>query len=96
MNCAVQRVKSAARPPIIPSVSPINAMLLLALAACLLALAALRRRAARTQRDLRSLQATTTELRHLADHDGLTGLLNRRRFEQELARHLAHVRRYGA
>jgi diguanylate cyclase (GGDEF)-like protein len=72
-----------------------NVMLLIALAACLLALVALRRRAVRAQRDLRSLQITTSELRHLADHDALTGLLNRRRFEQELARHLAHVRRYG-
>jgi len=70
-------------------------MLLLALAASLLALVALRRRTVRTQRDLRSLLATASELRHLADHDALTGLPNRRRFEQELARHLAHVRRYG-
>jgi len=69
--------------------------LVIALAACLLALAGLRRRAVRTQRDLRSLLATATELRHLADHDALTGLPNRRRFEQDLARHLAHVRRYG-
>ena len=91
----MQRVKSAARQPIIRAVSPLNATLLLALTACVLALVALRRRAARTQRDLRSLMATTTELRHLADHDALTGLPNRRRFEQELARHLAHVRRYG-
>ena len=36
------------------------------------------------------------ELRHLADHDPLTGLLNRRRFEQELDRHVAEVDRYGA
>ena len=35
------------------------------------------------------------ELRHLADHDALTGLLNRRRFEQELDRHVAEVARYG-
>ncbi|MBA3748444.1 MAG: PAS domain S-box protein, partial [Solirubrobacterales bacterium] len=35
------------------------------------------------------------ELRHLADHDPLTGLLNRRRFEQELDRHVAEVARYG-
>ena len=34
-------------------------------------------------------------LRHLADHDALTGLINRRRFEEELERHLAHGRRYG-
>jgi diguanylate cyclase (GGDEF)-like protein len=91
----VQRVKSAARRPIIRAVSPTDVILLTALVACLLALLALRRRAARAQRDLRSLTVTTTELRHLADHDALTGLPNRRRFEQELARHLAHVRRYG-
>jgi diguanylate cyclase (GGDEF)-like protein/PAS domain S-box-containing protein len=34
-------------------------------------------------------------LRHMADHDGLTGLYNRRRFEEELDRHIAHGRRYG-
>jgi diguanylate cyclase (GGDEF)-like protein/PAS domain S-box-containing protein len=33
-------------------------------------------------------------LRHLADHDDLTGLINRRRFQQELERHLAQCRRY--
>ena len=72
-----------------------NAILLTALAASFLALVAFQRRGARTQRDLRSLLETASELRHLADHDALTGLPNRRRFEQELARHLAHVRRYG-
>jgi len=35
------------------------------------------------------------ELRHMADHDALTGLLNRRAFERELARHVEHVTRYG-
>ena len=35
------------------------------------------------------------ELRRLADHDPLTGLLNRRRFEEELDRHVADVARYG-
>jgi diguanylate cyclase (GGDEF)-like protein len=35
------------------------------------------------------------DLRTLADHDGLTGLLNRRRFEEELARQAAAVSRYG-
>jgi diguanylate cyclase (GGDEF)-like protein/PAS domain S-box-containing protein len=35
------------------------------------------------------------ELRRLADHDALTGLLNRRAFERELARHIEHVGRYG-
>jgi diguanylate cyclase (GGDEF)-like protein/PAS domain S-box-containing protein len=34
-------------------------------------------------------------LRYMADHDGLTGLFNRRRFEQELERHIAYGRRYG-
>ena len=35
------------------------------------------------------------ELRHLADHDPLTGLFNRRRFEQELERQVSEVARYG-
>jgi diguanylate cyclase (GGDEF)-like protein/PAS domain S-box-containing protein len=34
-------------------------------------------------------------LRYLADHDDLTGLINRRRFQEELQRHLAEGRRYG-
>jgi diguanylate cyclase (GGDEF)-like protein/PAS domain S-box-containing protein len=34
-------------------------------------------------------------LAHLADHDVLTGLPNRRRFDAELQRHLEHCRRYG-
>ena len=37
-----------------------------------------------------------SELRYLADHDPLTGLLNRRAFARELETHLEHVRRYGA
>jgi diguanylate cyclase (GGDEF)-like protein len=43
------------------------------------------------------LQRTAAEarLRHMAEHDGLTGLFNRRRFEEELDRHIAHGRRYG-
>ena len=39
--------------------------------------------------------AVEDRLRHMADHDALTGLFNRRRFEEELERHLAHGRRYG-
>ena len=39
--------------------------------------------------------AVEERLRHIADHDALTGLFNRRRFEQELDRHIAHGRRYG-
>jgi diguanylate cyclase (GGDEF)-like protein/PAS domain S-box-containing protein len=35
-------------------------------------------------------------LRHLADHDPLTGLLNRRGFERALEAHVARTRRYGA
>ena len=34
------------------------------------------------------------QLQHLADHDSLTGLFNRRRFEEELTRALAHATRY--
>lgn len=36
------------------------------------------------------------QLRYLADHDSLTGLFNRRRFEEELRRELAWSRRYEA
>jgi diguanylate cyclase (GGDEF)-like protein/PAS domain S-box-containing protein len=39
--------------------------------------------------------AAEERLRHMADHDALTGLHNRRRFEEELERHIAHGRRYG-
>ena len=49
--------------------------------------------------DARHLEAERTaaeaRLRHMADHDPLTGLYNRRRFEEELDRHIAHGRRYG-
>jgi diguanylate cyclase (GGDEF)-like protein/PAS domain S-box-containing protein len=34
-------------------------------------------------------------LRHLADHDALTGLLNRRSFEREVEAHRARTERYG-
>lgn len=36
------------------------------------------------------------QLAHLADHDPLTGLANRRKFDAELAAHLDRCRRYGA
>jgi len=36
------------------------------------------------------------ELHHMADHDPLTSLLNRRGFEAELGAHLSRCRRYGA
>jgi diguanylate cyclase (GGDEF)-like protein/PAS domain S-box-containing protein len=35
------------------------------------------------------------KLRYMADHDPLTGLLNRRRFEEEVDRQVAHSQRYG-
>ena len=35
------------------------------------------------------------QLMHLADHDPLTGLANRRRFNSELNRHVEECRRYG-
>jgi diguanylate cyclase (GGDEF)-like protein/PAS domain S-box-containing protein len=35
------------------------------------------------------------QLQHLADHDPLTGLENRRAFERAVDAHLAHVKRYG-
>jgi diguanylate cyclase (GGDEF)-like protein/PAS domain S-box-containing protein len=35
------------------------------------------------------------QLRHQADHDSLTGLFNRRRFEQEVSRQLDYAQRYS-
>jgi diguanylate cyclase (GGDEF)-like protein/PAS domain S-box-containing protein len=35
------------------------------------------------------------QLQHMADHDPLTGLLNRRSFERQLNQHIAQVKRYG-
>ena len=35
------------------------------------------------------------QLQHMADHDPLTGLLNRRSFERELNSHVSRVARYG-
>jgi diguanylate cyclase (GGDEF)-like protein/PAS domain S-box-containing protein len=35
------------------------------------------------------------QLQHMADHDPLTGLLNRRSFERELNQHIVRVQRYG-
>jgi diguanylate cyclase (GGDEF)-like protein/PAS domain S-box-containing protein len=45
--------------------------------------------------DVTERRGLEERLRHLADHDALTGLINRRRFEEELERHLAEGRRYG-
>jgi diguanylate cyclase (GGDEF)-like protein/PAS domain S-box-containing protein len=46
--------------------------------------------------DITERRRMENELRHLADHDPLTGLLNRRGLEVELERHMVHVNRYGA
>jgi diguanylate cyclase (GGDEF)-like protein/PAS domain S-box-containing protein len=46
--------------------------------------------------DITDRRRHEAELRHMADHDPLTGLLNRRSFERELQRHVAHVERYGS
>ena len=45
--------------------------------------------------DVSERQQAQAELEHLASHDALTGLLNRRRFEEALEEELAHVRRFG-
>lgn len=45
--------------------------------------------------DITERKRVEEHLQHMADHDPLTGLLNRRRFDHELERHVAHARRYG-
>ena len=40
-------------------------------------------------------EKTEAELRYLADHDSLTGLLDRRRFRGELDQHVSFTARYG-
>jgi diguanylate cyclase (GGDEF)-like protein/PAS domain S-box-containing protein len=45
--------------------------------------------------DISARKEVERELQLLADHDALTGLLNRRRFNEELERELARVRRHG-
>ncbi|MBW8060146.1 MAG: EAL domain-containing protein [Solirubrobacterales bacterium] len=44
---------------------------------------------------LERAEKTEAELRYLADHDSLTGLLDRRRFRAELDQHVSFSARYG-
>lgn len=46
--------------------------------------------------DITEARAAERKLEHLAHHDPLTGLLNRRAFEARLHEHTARVARYGA
>jgi len=46
-------------------------------------------------RDISEQKRREAELVHLAHHDALTGLFNRRRFQEELENRLAQARRYG-
>ena len=45
--------------------------------------------------DIEDRKRYEARLRHVAEHDPLTGLANRRRFERELRRHCDVVQRYG-
>ncbi|HEX3616081.1 MAG TPA: PAS domain S-box protein [Solirubrobacteraceae bacterium] len=45
--------------------------------------------------DITERRAHLEHLRHMADHDPLTGLLNRRAFGRELSSHIARSQRYG-
>jgi diguanylate cyclase (GGDEF)-like protein/PAS domain S-box-containing protein len=44
--------------------------------------------------DISDRKQAETKLQHLADHDALTGLFNRRRFTEELERTLRHAKRF--
>jgi diguanylate cyclase (GGDEF)-like protein/PAS domain S-box-containing protein len=51
--------------------------------------------AIRQLQDISASKLLEGQLEHLADHDPLTGLFNRRSFHRELARQLSYTRRYG-
>jgi diguanylate cyclase (GGDEF)-like protein/PAS domain S-box-containing protein len=46
--------------------------------------------------DITGRRSYERQLEHMADHDPLTGLLNRRSFARELSSHSARIARYGA
>ncbi len=48
-----------------------------------------------TFRDVSERRRFERQLRHFADHDPLTDLFNRRRFEEEISRHAAQIARRG-
>jgi diguanylate cyclase (GGDEF)-like protein len=45
--------------------------------------------------DITERREQEAALRHMADHDELTGLLNRRAFQHAIEQHVARARRYG-
>jgi diguanylate cyclase (GGDEF)-like protein len=71
--------------------------MLLTITATIAGRIAARRRAseARLRAEIHERERLQRELEHLADHDPLTGVANRRRLEQDLARELSRARREG-
>jgi diguanylate cyclase (GGDEF)-like protein/PAS domain S-box-containing protein len=47
-------------------------------------------------REIRERKWAESQLRHMVNHDPVTGLLNRHSFEQELTRHIAYAARHGS
>jgi diguanylate cyclase (GGDEF)-like protein len=71
--------------------------ILLTITATITGRRAARRRAGemRLRAEIQERERLQRELEHLADHDPLTGVANRRRLEQDLARELSRARRDG-